>query len=66
MEWINCNDEFPDKNGYVLTYPHYIVYKFGLDEDGGIEGSFSYWDEKWETDRLVYPTHWMLLPEPPK
>lgn len=66
MNWINVNEQVPDKNDW-----EYIV--SGKDGSGkDVVSTLNYKDGKWHSDILNKDvpdgiiTHWMPLPEPPQ
>jgi len=64
--WVSVDVALPEEGTSVLTYPNYIIMQFGVDEDGGLHGCFTDYDENWDKWREQHPLFWQPLPNPPK
>ena len=51
----------------LLTYPHYIVTHWSVDECRMSSGAgwAGKWNEHTDTFAVITPTHWVPLPSPP-
>jgi len=58
MKWISIKDKLPTSGKEVLTYPFTKISFY-------VESTLSWWNS---TDEFPEdnPTHWMILPKPPK
>lgn len=60
MEWISIKDKIPDGEVLCLNKQgYYLIGYIGVMEDMTV---FAENDDQ----RMLYVTHWMPLPEPPK
>ena len=64
-DWIKCSDKMPDKPIPVLCFKdHAILIGFFCGEK--IFRLYEHEVNDLRDCRIIYPTHWMSLPEPPE